>query len=106
MIDKQLMIIHELFIRDVSRNRNMSYDDIKLYSDGKVFLGIEAKKFGLIDSFGGKDDALNYIENKLNMSAVLYEPKEDRSLFSLFGNLLSSKNNPVNFEVSRPSFRT
>jgi protease IV len=61
--------LHDIFIRKISQNRNLSYEKTKELSTGEVFLGDDAYLFKLIDEIGGKEEALRYIELKLNIKA-------------------------------------
>lgn len=44
--------VHNQFIADIAKARNLSVDSIKEYADGRVILGEQAKSLGLIDGFG------------------------------------------------------
>ena len=50
--------IHQQFIRDVARNRNLPPDKVRAIADGRIFTGEEAKRFGLVDEFGNLEDAI------------------------------------------------
>lgn len=76
--------IHENFIKTVAENRNLSEEKVKELATGFVFLGEEAKKLGLIDEIGNKNDAVSYIERKLNITAKLAEVKSKKSIFDAF----------------------
>jgi len=55
-------IMHENFIEDVSVNRNIPIEKVRLFADGSSVLGNRAKELGLIDEIGGYDDAVDYIK--------------------------------------------
>ena len=76
--------IREEFIITVAKNRNLSEDKVRELATGFVFLGEEAQKFGLIDELGSKDDAVSYIEKKLNITAKLAEVKSKKGLLDSF----------------------
>lgn len=91
ILQKQLDVVYSLFIKDVALNRNISYDSVKKYSDGLVYLGLDAKNFSLIDDFGGRDEAVKYLSNKLSINIKIFEPIENKSFFeSLLSNVISS----------------
>lgn len=54
--------IHWYFIDEVARNRNMTFDEVKVLATGEYYLGFEAKKNGLIDETGGYKEAKAYLE--------------------------------------------
>ncbi|MEO0144893.1 MAG: signal peptide peptidase SppA [candidate division WOR-3 bacterium] len=56
--------VYEDFINVVSEGRKINKDSVKNIAKGKVYLGIEAKNIGLVDTIGGFLDALNYLKNK------------------------------------------
>lgn len=77
LYQKMLDDLHEEFIQTVSKNRKMPEEQVRELATGFVFLGREAKELGLIDELGAKDDAVKYLEDKLNITAetVIYKKK-------------------------------
>ncbi len=51
--------MHAQFVVAVATSRNMSEDDVRRLSDGRVFTGLQAKDNGLVDELGGLDDAVS-----------------------------------------------
>lgn len=49
---------YDLFTRRCADGRHMSQDSIKAIAEGRVWLGSDALRLGLIDRFGGIDDAI------------------------------------------------
>lgn len=93
LLQKQINLIYEIFMRDVAKNRNMTYEEIKNYSDGKIFLGIEAKRNGLIDAYGGRDQAVEYVKDLINQEVVLFEKQKSQNIMSFMNNFLFSNLN-------------
>ncbi len=85
MFHEQLDKIHAFFIADVAKNRQMSIDEVKDLAEGQIFIGLDALPLGLIDSFGGMDEAKAYLESELNTTVSLRMKKEQSSLKSLLG---------------------
>jgi protease-4 len=81
LFQKMLDLIHADFISAVAENRNLPVDTVKELATGFVFTGAQAKELGLIDAIGNKEDAIKYIENKLNITAETYEFKPSKSIF-------------------------
>jgi protease IV len=54
MIDK----VYDSFVRDVALNRGRDLDYIRNVSQGRIYLGSEAKDAGLVDDLGGFDYAV------------------------------------------------
>lgn len=63
LIMRDIKIVHQNFIDDVAKYRNISVSDVQKIADGSSVLGDKAKELKLIDEIGGLSDAKNYIEN-------------------------------------------
>ncbi len=83
----KLDAIHELFIREVARNRNLSVAAVRELADGRFFLGAEAVKAGLIDEVGTEEEALDWINATLGFTPVSVEYRGEESLISLLASL-------------------
>jgi len=81
LFQTMLDAIHVDFISAVAENRNLPVEKVKELATGFVFTGAQAKELGLIDAIGNKEDAIKYIENKLNITAETYEFKPSKSIF-------------------------
>jgi len=85
LFQKTVDKIHEYFIEEVATNRDLNPVAVRQIAHGFVFLGEEAKRLGLIDFLGGKDDAVEFLEEKLSIEADLVEFKERATLRDIFG---------------------
>ncbi|MBP9701413.1 MAG: S49 family peptidase [Candidatus Pacebacteria bacterium] len=65
LIVRDLKIIHENFIKEVSANRNIPIEKVRAVADGSSVLGERAKELGLIDSIGGYPEVKKYVEEKI-----------------------------------------
>ncbi|MDO8496238.1 MAG: S49 family peptidase [bacterium] len=65
LIIRDLNIIHQNFINDVSVNRNLPIENIKRIADGSSVLGEKAKELGLIDEIGGIIEVEKYLSEKI-----------------------------------------
>lgn len=50
--------IHEQFIRDVAKNRQLPLEKVRALADGRIFTGQDAQKLGLVDAMGNFNDAV------------------------------------------------
>ncbi len=50
--------VHQMFVEVVAKERGLPEEKVKAIADGRVFLGEEAFKLGLVDKLGNFDDAL------------------------------------------------
>ena len=71
------------FVTEVSNQRNISMDNLRNISDGRIFTGNKAYELGLIDSIGTFEDALNISKNLANISGEidLVYPKDEKGKF-------------------------
>ncbi len=83
--------IHEFFIEEVAKNRNISEERVREIATGMFYLGGEAKEMGLIDVLGGKEEVKEIIEKELNISVSFVSYKEEKKLIDLLGELLSEQ---------------
>lgn len=62
VIMRDINIVHQNFIEDISKNRNIPIEIVKGFADGSTVLGDKAKQLGLIDEIGGLYEAEAYLE--------------------------------------------
>jgi len=55
LLQRDLDIMHDNFIRTVAENRKLSIDTVRALADGSTMLGKMAKEKGLVDVLGTKD---------------------------------------------------
>ena len=71
---------YDTFLKRVSDGRNKKTKEIHEISQGRVWIGKEAKKIGLVDEIGNLNDAIKYaakIVNLNNYQVVEYPKKKD-----------------------------
>lgn len=74
----QLDELHEIFIAEVAKGRDLDVEYVKTLADGSFVTGNSARELQLIDDFGGYNEAVVYMENILGteVSVVQYrQPK-------------------------------
>ncbi|RPI17093.1 MAG: signal peptide peptidase SppA [Ignavibacteriae bacterium] len=78
------------FIDVVARERKMDKEKLMPYANGRVFTGLQAKEYGLIDELGTFEDAIN-ITAKL--AGIEGEPRivRERKKFSIFEQIIGAK---------------
>lgn len=59
---------YDKFIERVAKGRKKTPGYIKSIAEGRVWSAIEAQKIGLVDKFGGLDEAVNWVSGKANVS--------------------------------------
>ena len=58
---------YELFTKRCADGRHMTQDSIKSIAEGRVWDAVTAKQIGLVDEFGGIDNAVAWVAKKLKM---------------------------------------
>lgn len=59
--------MYSTFVTHVSEGRNMTYNDVDIIGEGRVWSGISAKEIGLIDVYGGLSDAIDIAVEKTGL---------------------------------------
>ena len=86
LFEKSLTQIHDYFIEEVAKNRNLKEKDVKKVATGLFYLGAEAKKLGLVDELGSRDEVIDYIETQIGEEVNIVEYKKEKGfLGSLSG---------------------
>ncbi|HLP79438.1 MAG TPA: signal peptide peptidase SppA [Acidobacteriota bacterium] len=85
----QLDQLHTLFIEEVAYGRNLDESYVRSIADGFVWTGQSALDAGLIDEIGGKDEAVQYIEDMFNISVNLKEYYQEPSFLEMLGGFIS-----------------
>jgi protease-4 len=47
------------FVETVAKSRNLDIEKVKEYADGRIFTGLQAKEYGLVDEIGSQQDAVD-----------------------------------------------
>ena len=83
------------FVNAVAFERKMEMGEVKEFADGRVFTGMQAYDFGLVDTLGGLEDAINYAAI---LGGIEGEPKivRERKKQTLMEMLNSKIENPLN----------
>ena len=80
-VHAEIEAFYKGFVERVATGRKRKYDEMEPLAQGRVWLGAQAKKNGLIDEIGGLDRALELIKEKAKIPAservslVMYPPR-------------------------------
>jgi len=77
LVAKYIDYGYNSFKEVVGKGRNMSLRKVEEVAQGRVFLGREAQKRGLVDHLGSRNTALHLIDNHLNKAGIPLEYKDD-----------------------------
>ncbi len=73
LIERDLKIYHDEFVKQVAENRNMSVEDVAKLADGSSMPGALALENGLIDALGNQDSTREWFAQELGISATEIE---------------------------------
>ena len=62
---RDINIVYENFMEDISQNRKIPIEKVKSFADGSTVLGEKAKELGLIDEIGGINEVETYLEETM-----------------------------------------
>jgi protease IV len=88
LFQSKLDMIHDVFIEEVAKNRELEISEVRKVATGEFYLGKEAFELELIDYLGNKDTAVSLIEKMAgikDVKLVRYEKK--MTLLDFFGGL-------------------
>ncbi len=88
LLQQKLDTIHQYFIQDVAKHRNLTPAEVGNISSGIFFLGSEAKNLGLVDELGGRDQVVAWLQNKTGSKPVFQHYQVPQSFLQA---LFSSK---------------
>jgi len=91
LFQKSLDEIHDYFIEEVAKNRNLKKKDVEKIATGQFYLGIEAKKLGLVDELGSRDEVINYVENQIGEDVDLVRYKRQKGLLAALSKTMNEK---------------
>jgi len=76
---------YQNFLKIVSESRNIPMDSLYKIADGRIFSGRQALKYGLVDTLGTIDTAIEILKQKAKIKGkpMLVEPRKRFSLLSL-----------------------
>ncbi len=66
-LDNVVKNIHEQFIKDVAASRAMEPRKARKLADGRIYTGLQAKEFGLVDNIGNFYDTVDDFKEVLNI---------------------------------------
>lgn len=78
IIQEEVDVIYSDFLNRVSNGRGKTVEEVNQLARGRVWLGSDAKKIGLVDELGGLTDAIAYSVKKAGIKnpVVQYYPKK------------------------------
>lgn len=92
IIQNEINRIYDDFTQKVANGRKMKQEDVKKIAEGRVWSGIDAKRIGLVDVLGNKEDAIEIAAKKANLNEFrIIELPEMRNPFQQFFSKLTEE---------------
>lgn len=87
LLDAMIGQIYDQFLNRVETGRSLERSHLDTIAEGRVWTGIYAKDLGLVDAFGGLQDAIDIAADKAGLTKykVAAYPKADNPFEMLFG---------------------
>ncbi|HEX21624.1 MAG TPA: signal peptide peptidase SppA [Actinobacteria bacterium] len=100
ILKKQSKLVYEQFIDEVAAGRGMPRDKVAKLATGLAFLGVEGKKFGLVDKLGNFQDA---IDEAAKLGKIKGKPDiiefNQPSILQFFSQLFSGEKNRLKEQI-------
>ena len=82
LIDRELDAFYDSFVELVAEGRGRHPEEIERLARGRVWLGVDAHRHGLVDQLGGFDVALAALRDRLDLPARQLQKLEPRMVIS------------------------
>ena len=89
LFQKSLDEIHDYFIEEVAKNRNLKKRDVEKIATGAFYTGTDAKKLGLVDELGGRDEVIAYVEDQIGEDADFVKYETSKGFFESLSKLFN-----------------
>jgi protease-4 len=86
--------VHQQFVRDVARGRQMKVEKVQEVADGRIFTGEQAMELGLVDELGNLKDAIDAAGKMAAIEGepkIVYPEKKKKSVFDYFFDRITEK---------------
>lgn len=92
-LQNQVENTYRTFVNHVAEGRNMTFDRVDEIGQGRVWLGVDAQKNGLIDGFGGLADAISLAADRAGVAADfrIYQITSEPDSFTALVSMLSAR---------------
>lgn len=88
VIQRNVDKVYNTFVNHVAEGRSLSYEQVDIVGEGRVWSGINAREIGLIDTFGGLKDAIKIAAEKADLEdyRIVELPRMEDPFTQLFKN--------------------
>ncbi len=83
LLQNKLKLVHEFFIKEVAKNRNLEEEYVKNLATGEFYIGLEAKELKLTDEYGNTQQVFEILKKEKNIpNAKLHYMKKEKGLLA------------------------
>ena len=81
LLQKLVDDVHQQFVEDVAKGRNLPAADVQRLADGRVYTGRQAFELKMVDHMGGLQDAIDHLATQADIqgSPQIVQEEEERS---------------------------
>jgi protease-4 len=102
----QMYPIYQRFVSKVAQSRNMQFEQARSFAKGRVWLGNDARKHGLIDTLGGLGTAISIAKKRIGIPKdknpyIIHYPKKKDMISELFASLSGNKDEESSAEIQK-----
>ncbi|NOX46900.1 MAG: signal peptide peptidase SppA [Chlorobi bacterium] len=90
LIQMEIERVYSTFLKHVAKGRNMTTEQVDEIGQGRVWSGSDAMEIGLIDEFGGLDEALEEAKDLANLEdyRIVELPKQKEPIEQIMDDLM------------------
>lgn len=92
LLQRKIDSMHSFFISEVAANRGIPEENVREMATGIFYTGIEALELGLIDGFGGLEEAKDYLEESLGIEVEVKDFNPSVDIYDLIYGVNSQRN--------------
>lgn len=101
-MQEEIDAVYMQFLKRVGEGRKLSKNAVQRLARGRVWTGVSAKKYGLVDELGGLNATLQALQKKVSVKDVVYYPQKEDDTFT---NILALLDEELDGEKSSISAR-
>lgn len=81
-MQEEIDAVYLQFLKRVGEGRKLSKNTVQRLARGRVWTGVSAKKYGLVDELGGLNATLQALQKKVSVKDVVYYPQKEDDTFT------------------------
>ncbi|MBI2259214.1 MAG: signal peptide peptidase SppA [Flavobacteriia bacterium] len=93
LLQEEIDFIYSDFLEKVADGRKMTTQQVNVLARGRVWTGVDAQKYGLVDRLGGLNDAIEFAvkDSGIKDAKIVYFPKVEENPFQAVVDLIEDQ---------------